>query len=95
MLVTRKEYEQRRTSGYPRSRDDVLFGGLRGVDYQAKVSALTPERAERFLYKFVRHTHVAHSKMDCRQSSTGSRYHTSGDAGNRQTLAAIARTIST
>ncbi len=59
MLVTRAEFDQRRASGFPAFRDDVLFGGQRGLDYRAKVEALAPDRAERFLYQeFVRHTHA-------------------------------------
>ncbi len=59
MIVTAGEFDSRNSSEFPRYRDEHLFGGKAGSDYRAKVSLLTPERAERFLYQeFVRHKHA-------------------------------------
>ncbi len=59
MLVTRKEYEERNSSGFPEFRDKDLFGGDKGKDYQVKVEKLGPDRAERFAYQeFVRAKHA-------------------------------------
>lgn len=59
LLVTQNEYERRADSGFEKFRDTVLFAGDDGKDYQHKVQALDPEKAERFLYQeFVRHQHA-------------------------------------
>lgn len=59
MLVTRREYERRNSTDYPRYRDETLFGGSNGEDYRQKVAELGEDRAERFLYQeFVRHKHA-------------------------------------
>ena len=59
MLVTPGEYSARNASGFPRYRDDVLFGGSDGADYRAKVLTLGADDAERFFYQeFVRHKHA-------------------------------------
>lgn len=59
MLVTAEEFDSRSTSDFPRYRDEVLFGGAEGADYQAKVKTLPEDRVERFLYQeFVRHKHA-------------------------------------
>lgn len=59
MLVTKKEYEARDASEFPRFRDDVLFGGEHGDDYRNKVEQISQEDRERFLYQeFVRENHA-------------------------------------
>jgi molecular chaperone HtpG len=59
MLVTKREYENRSQSDFPRYRDETLFAGPNGEDYRLKVASLGSDRAERFLYQeFVRHKHA-------------------------------------
>lgn len=61
MLVTKREFEMRDSSGFPEYRDKVLFGGDNGKDYHAKVQETfpEPEQTDRFLYQeFVRHKHA-------------------------------------
>lgn len=59
MLVTSREFDARSSSGFVQYRDEVLFAGKDGADYEAKVATLG-DRAERFLYQeWVRHTHAA------------------------------------
>jgi hypothetical protein len=58
MLVTHDEFANRDRSGFAEYRDQVLFADAAGTDYKAKISALEPEKAERFLYQeFVRAKH--------------------------------------
>jgi hypothetical protein len=59
MLVTKEEFKQRESSGFPDYRDRVLFAGDYGTDYKSKISELDSEEGERFLYQeFVRHQHA-------------------------------------
>lgn len=59
MLVTRKEYEARNSSGFPEFRENVLFAGDKAADYKAKVKQMGQDVGDRFLYQeFVRHTHA-------------------------------------
>lgn len=59
MLVTRREYDERNSSGFPMYRDNVLFAGEKGPDYRAKVKEMGEEAGEKFLYQeFVRQTHA-------------------------------------
>jgi molecular chaperone HtpG len=59
MLVSKQEYELRQTSGFPEYRNNVLFSGDKGKDYQAQIKNLSPDMAERFLYQeFVRYKHA-------------------------------------
>ncbi len=59
MLVTKHEFANRESSGFPEFRDSVLFAGDQGQDYQHKIAALPPEKRERFLYQeFVRERHA-------------------------------------
>lgn len=59
MLVTKAEYKARKTSGFPKYRDEVLFADDTGTDYRSKVERLDPDEAERFLYQeFVRANHA-------------------------------------
>lgn len=58
MLITRSEYDQRLSSGFPQYKEAV-FSGTDGEDYNAKVDAMEPAQAERFLYQeFVRTNHA-------------------------------------
>jgi molecular chaperone HtpG len=67
MLVTRNEYKARNSSGFPAYRDNVLFAGEKGADYQAKVAEMGEDAGERFLYQeFVRSAH-ADKSMDNRR----------------------------
>jgi molecular chaperone HtpG len=61
MLVTKEEYKNRNRSGFPGFRDNVLFSNDdEGRDYADKVSRLSAEDANRFLYQeFVRANHAA------------------------------------
>ena len=62
LLVTRDEYEERTRSGFPRFRDEHLFGGSEGQDYRAKIVETYPDAnaRERFLYQeYVRHNHAS------------------------------------
>ncbi|MGC2373251.1 MAG: ATP-binding protein [Solirubrobacteraceae bacterium] len=57
MLVTKSEYRERDASGW-RDYVDTLYAGEAGEDYHAKVSALGPDGADRFLYQeYVREHH--------------------------------------
>lgn len=59
MLVTKREYDARESSGFPEFRDTVLFDGEKGEDYRVKVESLGPDRGERFAYQeFVRANHA-------------------------------------
>lgn len=59
MLVTKHEYANRNSSGFPKYRDNVLLGGTTGTDYREKLKELSNDEAERFLYQeFVRHKHA-------------------------------------
>jgi hypothetical protein len=59
MLVTKHEYANRNSSGFPEYRDKNLFGGKTGTDYREKLKELSDDEAERFLYQeFVRHKHA-------------------------------------
>jgi hypothetical protein len=63
MLVTRKEYEGRRQSGFDAFVEDILFAGDQGKDYRARVDQLPSEQRERFLYQeFVRYHHAERIK---------------------------------
>jgi Histidine kinase-, DNA gyrase B-, and HSP90-like ATPase len=65
MLVTKKEYKSRNSSGFPEFRDKILYSGSDGEDYRAKVMERYPEPddLERFLYQeFVRHKHAERIK---------------------------------
>lgn len=63
MLVTKREYDLRGQSDFPRYRDEVLFSEPLGVDYREKVKKLPPDRVERFLYQeFVRSKHAERVK---------------------------------
>lgn len=66
MLVTTKEFELRGLSEFPQFRDNFLFEGKDGKDYQSKIlQKYTDELAvERFLYQeFVRHKHAERIRM--------------------------------
>ncbi len=60
MLVTKHEYANRFVSGFPHYRDTVLFSkDDAGKDYRVRVSSLTGDDEERFLYQeFVRAHHA-------------------------------------
>jgi molecular chaperone HtpG len=59
MLVTRREYDRRDQSDFPRFKEEILFAEPSGKDYREKVRKLPPDRAERFLYQeFVRSKHA-------------------------------------
>jgi molecular chaperone HtpG len=59
MIVTKSEYENR--ASVPSFKDfrERAFAGAEGRDYQDKLSKLSPDEAERFLYQeFVRENHA-------------------------------------
>lgn len=59
LLVTRKEFKVRESSGFPNFRDSTLFGGKQGDEYKEKVLSLPKDQQDRFLYQeFVRHNHA-------------------------------------
>lgn len=59
MLVTKDEFLNRNSSGFPEFCEKQLFASDSGVDYKAMVDKLDPEESQRFLYQeFVRHTHA-------------------------------------
>jgi molecular chaperone HtpG len=59
MVVTRDEFDRRHESGFVDFKENVLFGGDEGKDYQDKVRRMSRDEADRFLYQeFVRHTHA-------------------------------------
>lgn len=59
MLVTKKEYEERASSGFQEFKDKVLFAGNNGKDYRIKVEKLGEEKGDRFAYQeFVRNKHA-------------------------------------
>lgn len=59
MLVTRREFDRRNDSGFTEFRDDVLFAGNDGKDYQEEIQHLPNDGRARFLYQeFVRHNHA-------------------------------------
>jgi hypothetical protein len=59
LLVTKEEFANRYSSGFPEFRDSRLYGDKDGEDYRAKVEQLSPDLAERFLYQeFVRYKHA-------------------------------------
>lgn len=58
MLVTRREFDNRSQSEFPKFRDD-MFSGTAGVDYKAEIDKLSADRQDRFLYQeFVRAKHA-------------------------------------
>lgn len=59
MLVTKREYDARESSGFLAFRDSELFAGDNGEDYRFKVEKLGADRGERFVYQeFVRSKHA-------------------------------------
>ena len=61
MLVTKAEFANRAAtgSGFSTFCEQVLFGGVNGPDYKAKVEQLSEDDRDRFLYQeFVRHKHA-------------------------------------
>lgn len=59
MLVTRREYDRRNDSGFPKYVEEVLFSEPSGQDYKEKIKRLPADRAQRFLYQeFVRSKHA-------------------------------------
>ena len=66
MLVTKKEYDLRKFSGFPEFCQKTLFSGNEGKDYSEKVKAYysDPGQADRFLYQeFVRSKHAERIRM--------------------------------
>lgn len=62
MLVTKSEYNARYNSGFKIFKEQ-LFAGEDGAEYQAKISRLKDDEAEKFLYQeFVRHRHAERSR---------------------------------
>lgn len=60
LLVTKDEFERRKSSGFREFCDRVLFAGSEGTDYQHKISRMATDEADRFLYQeFVRANHAA------------------------------------
>lgn len=58
MLVTRREFEQRDSSGFPQYCDEKLFASEKGADYRKEIKKLPPDEVNRFLYQeFVRYKH--------------------------------------
>lgn len=64
MIVTRKEFESRRTSGFNDFWEEA-YRGEQGEDYKKKIEGFrTEDEAERFLYQeFVRHNHAKRIKL--------------------------------
>jgi molecular chaperone HtpG len=64
MIVTRKEFDSRRTSDFKNFREEV-YRGEQGEDYRRKIEGFRAEdEAERFLYQeFVRHNHAKRIKL--------------------------------
>jgi hypothetical protein len=60
LLVTRDEFDARHQSGFGEFCEKVLFSGVDGSDYRAKICEIDESRREKFLYQeFVRHNHAA------------------------------------
>ena len=58
LLINSKEFEDRDNSGFPAFCERELFAGAAGKDYHQKVTQLSKEQADKFLYEeFVRKNH--------------------------------------
>jgi len=64
LVVTETEFKERSKTGFHDFCNDILYSGVGGDDYRAKVSAMKDDHGERLLYQeFVRHHHATRIKV--------------------------------